>query len=122
MRLESEKPKNLDSLKFFEVKSLLNRIAKSLGFKLFHCPFYSRRSYWLLAVDDDIVVFLEDRNRDEFQTAKDLLKGILNARTFMLRSVNTFDEKTIQNPFYSLTIPELQLKLDIFQQPEIFAN
>ena len=114
MHLEPEKPKNLDSLKFFFFFCLLNRIAKSLGFKLFHCPLYSRRRYWLLAVDDDIVVFLDEMNRDEFQTAKALLAGILNSRIFKLRSVNTFDEKTIQNPFYSLAIPELQLKLDLF--------
>jgi len=114
MQLEPEKPKNLDSLKFFEVRSLLNRIAKSLGFKLFHCPLYSRRSYWLLAVDDDIVVFLDGCNRDEFQTAKALLAGILKSRIFKLRSVKSYDEKLLENPFYSLTIPELQLKLDIF--------
>lgn len=114
MQLESEKPKNLDSLKFFEIKHLLERIAKSLGFKLFHCPLYSRESYWLLAVDDDIVVFLEGCNRDEFQTAKALLAGILNSRIFKLRSIKSYDEKLIQNPFYSLTIPELQLKLDLF--------
>ena len=114
MTNSSEKPKNLDSLKFSEIRHLLERIAKSLGFKLFHGHLFSRRSYWLLAVDDDIVVFLEGANRDEFKTAKELLKGILNSRIFKLRSIKSYDEKLLENPFYSLTILELQLKLDLF--------
>ena len=118
---EGEKPKNLDSLKFFEVKSLLNRIAKSLGFKLFHCPLYSRRSYWLLAVDDDVVVFLDGMNRDEFQTAKALLAGILNSRIFKLRSVKSYDEKLIQNPFYNLDLLALQIKLDLLSSLGVIA-
>ena len=105
--------KDLDSLKFSEVKTFLNRIAKSLGFKLFHCPLYSRRRYWLLAVDDDIVVFLDGANRDEFQTAKALLAGILKSRIFKLRSVKSYDEKLLENPFYSLDLPALQIKLDL---------
>ena len=109
-----EKPKNLDSLKFSEIRRFLDKIAKSLGFRLQHCPLYSRKNYWLLAVDDDTVVFLDGCNRDEFQTAKALLAGILNSRIFKLRSVKSYDEKLLENPFYSLTIPELQLKLDIF--------
>ena len=109
-----EKPKNLDSLKFSEIRRFLDKIAKSLGFRLFHCPLYSRKSYWLLSVDDDTVVFLDGCNRDEFQTAKALLAGILKSRIFKLRSVKSYDEKLLENPFYSLTIPELQLKLDIF--------
>ena len=57
---------------------------------------------WLLDVDDDTVVFLDGYNRDEFQTAKDLLKGILSSRIFKLRSLKTYDDKTIQNPSYNL--------------------
>ena len=111
---KEEKPKNLDSLKFPEIRRFLDKIAKSLGFRLFHCPLYSKKSYWLLSVDDDTVVFLDGCNRDEFQTAKALLAGILKSKIFKLRSVKSYDEKLLENPFYSLTIPELQLKLDIF--------
>ena len=68
---------------------------------------------WLLDVDDDTVVFLDGYNRDEFQTAKDFLKGILSSRIFKLRSLKTYDDKTIQNPFYNLDISALQIKLDL---------
>lgn len=64
---------DLDSLSFSDVKRLLERICKSLGFKLSHKPFYFKLM-WLLEVDDDTVVFLDGHNRDEFQTAKDLLR------------------------------------------------
>lgn len=111
---EEEKPKNLDSLKFSEIRRFLDKIAKSLGFRLFHCPLYlSRKSYWLLSVDDDTVVFLDGCNRDEFQTAKELLRGILNSRIFKLRSVKSYDEKLLENPFYSLDLSALQIKLDL---------
>lgn len=110
---KEEKSKNLDSLKFSEIKRFLDKIAKSLGFKLFHCPLYSRKSYWLLSVDDDTVVFLDGCNRDEFQTAKELLRGILNSRIFKLRSVKSYDEKLLENPFYSLDLSALQIKLDL---------
>ena len=111
-----EKPKNLDSLKFSEVKRLLERISKSLGFRLFHRPISLAPVdiCWYLDVDDDTVVFLDGCNRDEFQTAKALLAGILKSKIFKLRSVKSYDEKLLENPFYSLTILELQLKLDIF--------
>lgn len=109
-----KKPKNLDSLSFPEVKRLLERIAKSLGFKLFHRVLrYSRKSVWLFIVDNDIVVFLEGNNGCEFQPAKDLLRGILNSRIFKLRHVYSSEEKTIQNPFYSLDLIALLLKLDL---------
>lgn len=111
------KPKNLDSLNFPETKKLLSRICKSLGFKLFQHHYFSpHQHYWCLAVDsndDDIVVFLEDHNRDEFRTAKDLLRGILNARTFKLRNVYSFEDSIIQNPLYSLDLSALQIKLDL---------
>lgn len=110
------RPKDLDSLNFPKTKKLLTKICKSLGFRLFrHHYFFLHQYYWHLTVDnnDDIVVFLEDHNRDEFQTAKDLLRGILNARTFMLRHVHTFEESIIQNPFYSLDLSALQIKLDL---------
>lgn len=111
---EEEKPKNLDSLKFSEIRRFLDKIAKSLGFRLFHCPLYlSRKNYWLLSVDDDTVVFLDGCNRDEFQTAKELLRGILNSRIFKLRSVKSYDEKLLENPFYSLDLLALQIKLDL---------
>ena len=64
---------DLDSLGFSVIRGLLGRICKSLGFKLSHKPFYSKLM-WLLEVDDDTVVFLDGHNRDEFQTAKDLLR------------------------------------------------
>ena len=108
---------DLDSLKFPEIKKLLSRICKSLGFKLFRHQYFSpHQHYWCLAVDnndDDIVVFLENHNRDEFQTTKDLLRGILNARTFKLRNVHLFDDSIIQNPFYSLDLSALKIKLDL---------
>lgn len=98
---KEEKPKNLDSLKFPEIRRLLDKMAKSLGFRLSHCPLDSRKSYWLLSVDD------------EFQTAKDLLREILNSRIFKLRSLKSYDEKLLENPFYSLDLSTLQIKLDI---------
>lgn len=109
-----EKPKNLDSLRFPEVKNLLERICKILGFRFIYYNICSRPT-WFLEVDnnDDTVVFLEGCNRDEFQTAKDLLRGILNARIFKIRHVGSFEERTIQNPFYRLSLPALQIKLDL---------
>ena len=106
------KLEDLDSLNFPKVKRLLERIARSLGFKLSHKPFYTQPT-WLLDVDDDTVVFLDGHDRDEFVTAKDLLRGILNSRIFKIRSISSFEERTIQNPFYSLDLPELKIKLDL---------
>lgn len=110
---KEEKPKSLDSLKFPETKKLLTRICKSLGFKLFR-----HQCCWFLAVDnnndDYIVVFLEDHSRNRFQTAKELLRGILSSRIFIkIWSAKTYDDKTIQNPFYNLVFPALQIKLDL---------
>ena len=109
---EEEKSKDLDSLSFPETKKLLTRICKSLGFKLFR-----HQCCWFLAVDnnndDYIVVFLEDHSRNRFQTAKELLRGILNARAFKLRSFYTFEDSVIQNPLYSLDLSALQIKLDL---------
>ena len=102
---------DLDSLSFSDIKRILERICKFLGFKLSHKPFYSKLM-WLLEVDDT-VVFLDGHNRDEFQTAKNLLRGILSSRIFKLRSLKTYDDKTIQNPFYNLDFPELKIKLDL---------
>jgi len=111
---KDQKPKNLDSLSFPEVKRLLERIAKSLGFKLFRRQLlYSRKSDWILIVDNDIVVFLEGINGCEFQPAKDLLRGIINSRTFKLRHVHSFKESIVQNPFYSLNLSALQIKLNL---------
>jgi len=109
---------DLDSLKFPEVKKLLSRICKSLGFKFFCYQSPPYQHYWCLAAinnndNDDIVVFLEDHDRYEFQTAKDLLRGILNARTFKLRNVYSFEDSIIQNPFYSLDLSALQIKFDL---------
>lgn len=109
---EEEKSKDLDSLKFSETKKFLSRICKSLGFKLFRHQYFSSH-YWCLAVDSNIVVFLEAHDRDEFQTAKELLKGILNARTFRLRNIHSFEDSIIQNPFYNLDLSALQIKLDL---------
>ena len=100
---------NLDSLSSSEVKRLLERICKSLGFTLYNNLFIG----WLLSVDDDTAVFLDDHNRDKFSSIRGLLKGILNSRIFKLRSVKSWDEKLIQNPFYSLDLPALQIKLDL---------
>ena len=85
---------DLDSLNFSDIRELLGRICKSLGFKLSHKPFYSELM-WLPEVDDDTVVFLDGHNRYEFQTAKELLRGILNSRTFKIWSAKTYDGKTI---------------------------
>ena len=105
---------NLDSLSFPAVKRLLERMCKSLGFRLSRKPFYTQPA-WLLDVDDDNVVFLDGHNRDEFQTAKDLLRGILNSKIFMLRNISAFDvdDKTIPNPFCGLDISALKIKLDL---------
>lgn len=110
-----KKPKNLDSLSFPEVRNLLERICRFLGFRFIYSNIYPQPT-WFLEVDDDddTVVLLDGFNRgDEFQTAKELLRGILNSRSFTLRSFKTFEEKTIQNPFYSLDLPALQIKLDL---------
>lgn len=112
---KDQKPKNLDSLSFLEVRTLLERICRFLGFRFIYSNIHHKPT-WFLEVDDDddIVVFLDGFNRgDEFQTAKDLLRGILNSRSFTLRSFKTFEEKTIQNPFYSLDLSALQIKLDL---------
>lgn len=65
---------DLDGLGFSAIRGLLGRICKSLGFKFSHKPFYSKLMWRLEFDDDDTVVFLDDHNRDEFQTAKDLLR------------------------------------------------
>ena len=106
---------DLDSLNFSAIRRLLERICKSLGFRLFHQPLSFAPVYvcWHLDVDDDTVVFLDGHNRDEFRTAKDLLRGILNSRIFKIRHVGSFEERTIQNPFYRLSLPALQIKLDL---------
>ena len=107
---------DLDSLSFPAVKSLLERMCKFLGFRLSHEPFYGYPA-WLLDVDDDMIVFLDGHNRDEFSTIKDLLRGILNSRIFKLRAISTFDavDKIIPNPFYSLDLCALKIKLDLLQ-------
>jgi hypothetical protein len=108
------KLKDLDSLKFPEVKDLLKRICKILGFRLNYSNLlFSPPPTWLLEVDDDTVVFLDGCNCYEFQTAKELLRGILNSRTFNLRRIGSFEEQTIQNPLYSLDLSTLQIKLDL---------
>ena len=109
---EEEKSKDLDSLKFSETKKFLSRICKSLGFKLFRHQYFSSH-YWCLAVDSNIVVFLEAHDRDEFQTAKELLRGILSSRIFKLRSLKTYDDKIVPNPFFGLDISALKIKLDL---------
>lgn len=105
---------DLDSLSFSAVKRLLERICKSLGFRLSHKPFYTNLT-WLLDVDYDTVVFLDGHDRDEFRTAKDLLGGILNSRIFKFRTVSVFnnDDKIIPNPFYGLDLCTLKIKLDL---------
>lgn len=115
-KLDEKEEDTLDSLSFSATKGLLKRICKSLGFKLSHRPFYTNLT-WLLNVDYDTVVFLDGRNRDEFLTAKDLLRGILNSRIFKLRTISVFnddnDDKIIPNPFYSLDLCTLKIKLDL---------
>lgn len=113
---EEEKSKDLDSLSFPKTKTLLERIAKFLGFKLSqnpHCT--SRKKHWILLVDDGCtaIVFLGGCQRYEFQTAKELLRRILNSRIFKTRSIKPCDDKTIQNPFYNLDLSALQIKLDL---------
>lgn len=115
-KLDREKEDDLDSLSFSATKRLLGKICKFLGFKLSHRPFYTNLT-WLLNVDYDTVVFLDGRNRDEFLTAKDLLRGILNSKIFKLRTISVFnddnDNKIIPNPFYSLDLCTLKIKLDL---------
>lgn len=109
-----ENEDDLDSLSFSAVESLLKRTCKTLGFRLYHKPFYTNLT-WLLDVDNDTVVFLDGHDRDEFITAKSLLRGILSSRIFKLRTVSTFnnDDKIIPNPFYSLDVSALKIKLDL---------
>lgn len=107
---------DLDSLSFSTVKRLLERICKSLGFRLFHCPISFAPVYicWHLdAGDVRNAVFLEGHNRDDFRTAKDLLRGILAVKAFKLRSLDTGEEKIIPNPFCGLGISALKIKLDL---------
>lgn len=103
---------DLDSLSFSAIKSLLEKTCKSLGFKFSHEPFYGPPA-WLLYVDHDNIVFLEEHNRDDFRTAKDLLRGILAAKSFLLRSLATLEDEIIPNPFYSLDLYTLKIKLDL---------
>ena len=103
---------DLDSLSFSAIRRFLERICKFLGFKLSHEPFYYEL-IWLLDVDDDTVVFLDGCNRDKFQTAKELLRGILSSRIFKLRSLKTYDDKIVPNPFFGLDISALKIKLDL---------
>ena len=105
-------PEDLDSLSFSTVKRLLERMCKSLGIKVSHEPFYGLPA-WILYVDNDVVVFLDGHDRDDFKTAKDLLRGILVAKTFLLRSLATGENKIIPNPFYSLDISALKIMLDL---------
>ena len=106
------KSENIDSLSFSVIERLLKKICKSLGFKFSHEPFYGQPA-WLLYVDNDVIVFLGEHDRGEFETAKDLLKGILAVKTFMLRSLGTWEEKIISNPFCGLNLCELEIKLDL---------
>ena len=106
--------KNLDSLKFSEVKSLLNRIAAVLNFKVI-CRNAIFDNDWRLAptTNDSIDVYL-DGCYCMYSTAKNLLAGVLESRIFILRSTMPFhDDMVLENPFYSLTIPELCIKLDL---------
>lgn len=103
---------DLDSLSFSTVKRLLERMCKFLGITVSHEPFYGLPA-WILYVDNDVVVFLDRHDRDDFKTAKDLLRGILAAKTFLFRSLATGENKIIPNPFYSLDISALKIKLDL---------
>lgn len=103
---------DLDSLSFSATKSLIERICKSLGFKFSHEPFYGP-PVWLLYIDKYNIVFLDRRDRGDCKTAKDLLRGILAAKTFLLRSLATHEDKTIPNPFCSLDLYTLKVKLDL---------
>ena len=107
-----------DSLKFPEVKKLLERICKILGFKLIHSYFYyysQVKKFWRLCGENDEIIFLdiaiEDPAHDKSQTAKALLKRILNSRSF-----KTFEGKIIQNPFYNLDFTALKIKLDLLDK------
>lgn len=102
----------LDSLSFSAIKNLLEKTCKSLGFKVSHEPFYGPPA-WLLYVDKDNIVFLDRHDRTDFKTAKDLLRGILAAKSFLLRSLVTHEDELIPNPFYSLDLCTLKIKLDL---------
>lgn len=110
-KFEVQDLKSLDSLSFPKTKIFLERICKSLGFKLFHNQHHTSRKSWLL-LDDGMIVFLDECSRYEFRTAKNLLREILNSRIFKTRSIK-YNDKTIQNPFYNLDISALQIKLDL---------
>ena len=103
---------DLDSLSFSAIKGLLERTCKSLGFKVSHEPFYGAPA-WLLYVDKDNIVFLDRHDRSDFKTAKDLLRGILAAKSFLLRSLVTHEDETIPNPFCHLDLCTLKIKLDL---------
>ena len=103
---------DLDSLSFSAIKSLLEKTCKSLGFKVSHEPFYGAPA-WLLYVDKDNIVFLDRHDRTDFKTAKDLLRGILAAKSFLLRSLVTHEDETIPNPFCHLDLCTLKIKLDL---------
>lgn len=103
---------DLDRLSFPAVKGLLEKTCKSLGFKVSHEPFYGAPA-WLLYVDKDNIVFLDRHDRTDFKTAKDLLKGILAAKSFLLRSLVTHEDELIPNPLYSLDLCTLKIKLNL---------
>lgn len=103
---------DLDSLSFSAVKRLLEKTCKSLGFKVSHEPFYGAPA-WLLYVDKDNIVFLDRHDRTDFKTARDLLRGILAAKSFLLRSLVTHEDELIPNPFYSLDLCTLKIKIDL---------
>ena len=114
----TSKFKDLNSLKFPEVKDLLERICKVLNFKFVHTYCYSPvKKDWLLVGDDGEIIFLDVTGKkfaqDRFQTAKALLEGILNTKIFKLRSIKSYDEKIIQNPFYLLDLSRLNVMLDL---------
>ena len=106
------KEDDLDSFSFSAIKKLLEKTCKSLGFKVSHDSFFGEPA-WLLYIDKDNIVFLDDHNRNEFKTAKDLLKGILGAKSFVLRSIVTDEDELIPNPFYNLDLYTLKIKLDL---------
>ena len=103
---------DLDSLSFSVIKGLLEKTCKSLGFKVSHEPFYESPA-WLLYIDKDNIVFLDRHNRNDFKTAKDLLRGILAAKSFLLRSLVTHEDELIPNPFYNLDLCTLKIKLNL---------
>ena len=74
--MKNQAKDNLDGirgLKDSEAKSLVERMAKHLGFRVHYAKFYTKQKCWLLSVSDDVIVFIEGSRRNKFFTLADFL-------------------------------------------------